>query len=168
MSTTGHQHHTVSRILRMQKLLLSLNEEVDNSGGCLDEDRIQKVLKKYRAIIKSGEKENPPPVRKEGQRGRLKKSKSRNLLERLRDYEDEVLRFMKDAEVPFTNNLAENDLRMIKVQQKVSGCFRSRNGARIFARVRSYISTCRKHGLSPTDALTMLFKGELPPFVKNC
>jgi transposase len=154
--------------VRMQNLLLSLNEEIDNSGGRLDEDRVQKVLRKYRAIIKSGEKENPLPVRKKGQRGRLKKSKSLNLLERLRDYEDEVLRFMKDAEVPFTNNQAENDLRMIKVHQKVSGCFRSRNGARIFARVRSYISTCRKQGLSPTDALTMLFKGDMPPFVKNC
>ena len=76
-----------------------------------------------------------------------KKSKSRNLLERFINFEDDVLRFMEDAEVPFTNNQGENDLRMTKVQQKISGCFRSEEGARIFCRVRAYLVTCRKHDI---------------------
>ena len=64
--------------------------------------------------------------------------------------------------MPFTNNQGENDIRMTKVQQKISGCFKSMEGAKIFCRVRSYLLTCQKHGVSPTDALQSLFNGELP------
>ena len=67
--------------------------------------------------------------------------------------------------VPFTNNLGENDIRMTKVQQKISGCFRSEDGAHFFCRIRSYISSCRKQDISSTIALDLLFKGELPEFV---
>ena len=102
-----------------------------------------------------------------GKRGRIKKSKSRNLLERLRDYENDVLRFMDVDYVPFTNNLGENDIRMTKVQQKISGCFRSIEGARIFCRVRGYLSTCRKHGVSSSHALGCLFDGKLPDFLQR-
>lgn len=98
-------------------------------------------------------------------RGRIKKSKSRNLLERLRDFESETLRFMEDPDVPFTNNSGENDLRMTKVQQKISGCFRSMEGARIFCRIRSYLLTCQKHNLTMTDALESLFHGKMPEFM---
>ena len=73
---------------------------------------------------------------------------------------------MDDIDVPFTNNLAENNLRMTKVQQKISGCFRSMEGAYIFCRIRSYISTCRKHGITVTDSLKMLFRGEMPEFMR--
>ena len=66
--------------------------------------------------------------------------------------------------VPFTNNLGENDIRMTKVQQKISGCFRSMDGAMIFCRVRGYLSSCRKHGVSSSDALRLLFDGKLPGF----
>jgi transposase len=69
---------------------------------------------------------------------------------------------MREQLVPFTNSPGENDLRMTKVQQKVSGCFRSMEGAQIFARVRSYINTCQKNGVRPTEALTLLFEGRLP------
>ena len=69
--------------------------------------------------------------------------------------------------VPFTNNQGENDLRMTKVQQKISGCFRSMHGAKIFRRVRSYLSTCRKQGMSATEALTLLFQGRNPDFMEN-
>ena len=98
---------------------------------------------------------------------RIKKTKSRNLLERLRDYENDVLRFMDIDYVPFSNNLAENDICMTKVQQKISGCFRSIEGAKIFCRVRSYLSTSRKHGVSSTEALHSLFKGILPDVLRQ-
>jgi len=73
---------------------------------------------------------------------------------------------MEVESIPFTNNQGENDLRMTKVQQKISGCFRSMEGAKIFCRVRSYLSTCRKQGMTATHALTLLFQGKNPDFMK--
>ena len=73
---------------------------------------------------------------------------------------------MEVESIPFTNNQGENDLRMTKVQQKISGCFRSMEGAKIFCRVRSYQSTCRKQGMTATQALTLLFQGKNPDFMK--
>ena len=73
---------------------------------------------------------------------------------------------MKEVDVPFTNNDGERPIRPVKVQQKISGCFRSMNGAYIFCRNRGYISTCRKHGMSATEALRLLFAGKMPDFVK--
>jgi len=95
----------------------------------------------------------------------MKKSKSRNLLERLRDYEQDALRFMDNEIVPFSNNLGESDIRMTKVQQKISGCFRSIGGAQIFCRIRSYLSTCRKQGVRASHALDLMFNGKLPDFL---
>jgi transposase len=86
-------------------------------------------------------------------------------LERLINYEDDVLRFMENPIVPFTNNQGENNLRMTKVQQKISGCFRSMEGAQIFCRIRGYLSTCRKHGVAASEATTLLFQGTMPAFV---
>ena len=150
--------------LEMKTFLETINQKVIDAGGALDVGESQKQRRKYRALIKKAENECPEPERpkKKGKRGRIKKTKSRNLLERLRDYENDVLRFMDIDYVPFSNNLAENDIRMTKVQQKISGCFRSIEGAKIFCRVRSYLSTCRKHGISPTEALRSLFDGKLP------
>lgn len=149
----------------MQALLVKINDKTQEAGGVLSIRQEKYYRKKYRAIISKGEVEclGPDPTqRKKGQRGRLKKSKSRNLLERLRDYEEDVLRFMVDVDVPFTNNQGERDIRMTKVQQKISGCFRSMEGAKIFCATRSYISTCRKQGVTATHALTSLFEGVLP------
>ncbi|MDP2753982.1 MAG: transposase [Nitrospirota bacterium] len=75
-------------------------------------------------------------------------------------------RFMDNKNVPFTNNQGENDIRMTKVQQKISGCFRSMDGAKIFCLIRSYLSTCRKQGIKASHALDLLFNGKLPEFVK--
>jgi transposase len=152
----------------LSSLLVTINNKVIDAGGALNAANAQKYRYKYRQIIKTGEIECPEPVRpkKKGKRGRIKKSKSRNLLERLRDYENDTLRFMENALVPFSNNLGENDIRMTKVQQKISGCFRSIDGARIFCLVRSYLSTCRKQGIKSSHALELLFNGNLPEFSK--
>jgi len=72
---------------------------------------------------------------------------------------------MVELEVPFTNNQGERDLRMSKVQQKISCCFRSELGARMFARIRSYLSTCQKNGVSPEEALRLLYEGKWPEFM---
>jgi len=122
---------------------------------------------RYRKLIKDADAECPPPdeSQRKGKRGRPKRSKARNLLERLRDFEQDALRFMVVKNVPFTNNQGENDLRMTKVQQKISGCFRSMEGAEIFCRVRSYLSTCRKQGMTATEALALLFQGKHPDFM---
>jgi len=152
----------------MQTLLINIRTAAEDAGGCLSPDESKRWRHRYRALIKKAEKECPPPdeSQRKGKRGRLKRSKARNLLERLRDFEDDVLRFMEVQNVPFTNNQGENDLRMTKVQQKISGCFRSMEGAKIFCRVRSYLSTCRKQGMTSTEALTLLFEGKNPPFMK--
>ena len=152
----------------MKKLLLEINSETKNSGGKLEEGISKKYYDQYNAIIAAGEIECPkPPPLVDGKkkRGRIKKSKARNLLERLSNFINDTLRFMDDIDIPFTNNLAENNLRMTKVQQKISGCFRSMDGAYIFCRIRSYISTCRKHGITVPEALKMLFRGEMPAFM---
>jgi transposase len=81
------------------------------------------------------------------------------------DYESAVLGFMKNKHILFTNNQGENDIRMTKVQQKISGCFRSFEGAQIFCRVRSYLSTCRKHDVGATEALRLLFSDQSPDFL---
>jgi transposase len=152
----------------MTNHLLTLNEEVKKAGGKLETGKQEEAKEKYRKILKEAAKECPePPPKAPGKRGRIPKTKSRNLMERLRDHEDEVLRFMSVKEVPFTNNLAERDLRMTKVQQKISGCFRSWEGANIFCRIRSYLSTCRKHNISASDSLNLLFDGKLPEFVSH-
>jgi transposase len=152
---------------RMKGLLETINRNVNDAGGVLNDKESQKYRKKYRDLLKRAEIECPEPIRdkKKGKRGRIKKSKARNLLERLRDFENDVLRFMDVDYVPFTNNLGENDIRMTKVQQKISGCFRSIEGARIFCRVRGYLSTCRKHGVSTSHALGCLFANTLPDFL---
>ena len=103
-----------------------MNEKVKQSGGKLTSQDFKAYLKKYRAILKAGAKGCPLAEKAVGKRGRTKQSKSRNLLTRLTDFEHDVLRFAEDPEVPFTNNPGENDIRMTKVQQKISGCFRSK------------------------------------------
>jgi transposase len=153
----------------MKDLLEKINSRVIDAGGVLNAHQVGIYRAQYRKLIEKAEIECPEPTRpsKKGKRGRIKKSKSRNLLERLRDYENDVLRFMENEQVAFSNNLGENDIRMTKVQQKISGCFRSIEGAKIFCRIRSYLSTCRKQGIKASYALNLLFNGKLPEFVKQ-
>jgi transposase len=153
----------------LQCLLTEINNAKHLASGSLTIITRRDFRKRYKNILSEAEKECPPPEEKDRKekRGRLKRSKSRNLLERLREYEDETLLFMDDPIVPFTNNQAENDVRMTKVQQKISGCFRSMEGAAIFCRVRSYLSTCRKNGASATSALRDLFQGKWPEFMSE-
>ncbi|WP_435274099.1 IS66 family transposase [Psychrobium sp. nBUS_13] len=148
----------------LQTLLKDMNKhQIDNPN--LDEDTKRQYLTQYQKILAAGEIECPAPdenSRIKGQRGRLKRTKSRALLERLRDYQDDVLRFLTSTAVPFTNNQGENDIRMTKVHQKISGCFRSMQGAEMFCLIRSYLSTCRKQYVSASLALELLFKNQLP------
>ena len=152
---------------QMKALLKKMNHAVNDADGLLESVKSEKYRHKYRAILKDAEAECPPPdeTQRKGKRGRVKRTKARNLLERLRDFESDVLRFLDNKIVPFTNNLGENDIRMTKVQQKISGCFRSMDGAKIFCRVRSYLLTCRKQGVNSRLALDLLFQGKLPDFV---
>ena len=149
-----------------KSLLEEINRAVNDAGGLLEAGESEKYRQRYRAILKNAETECPPPdeTKRKGKRGRVKRTKARNLLERLIEYEDDALRFMDNKIIPFTNNLGENDIRMTKVQQKISGCFRSMEGAKIFCRIRSYLSTCRKQEVSSSQALEILFRGELPDF----
>lgn len=114
---------------------------------------------RYQATLLTGLAANPPPTRRPHQRGRLKQSPSRNLLERLLLGQDQVLAFLDDLAIPFDNNQAERDLRMLKTQQKISGCFRSERGAAAFARLRGYLSTLRKQEVKLLTALEALFAG---------
>ncbi len=150
----------------MQDLLLEINQSKIEHKGLIPEETAATFLIRYREVLKNADEECPAPTHKDsGKRGRLAKSKSRNLLERLRDFETETLRFMYKVNVPFTNNQGERDIRMTKVQQKISGSFRSMEGAKAFCRIRSYLSTCKKHGVNPTEALKTLFLGKLPDFL---
>jgi transposase len=154
---------------KMEDLLDEMNQAVKVAGGCLATSEGNKWRRKYRRILKEADRECPPPQANPNKkaRGRVARSKSRNLLERLRDFEDDVLRFVDIEEVPFTNNQGERDLRMSKVHQKISGCFRSMQGAEIFCAVRSYLSTCRKHGVGMGEALECLFNDRWPEFIQE-
>ncbi len=160
----NHPQYTWAKC--MQDLLCEINNAVDNTEkNCLDEVLTTAYRQRYREIIDIGEVQMPlppPDPDKLKKKGREKKTKERNLLERLRDFEDDTLRFMVVSYVLFTNNNGENAIRMTKVQQKISGCFRSIDGAKIFCRIRSYLLTAQKHAISPTEALKTLFQGKLP------
>ena len=152
---------------KVSELLIEVNNATHAAGGRLGTNESADYRKRYRDLLRKAEIECPAPeeTRRKGSRGKIARSKSRNLLERLRDFEADVLRFMDEKIVPFSNNQAENDLRMTKVQQKISGCFRSMTGAKTFCRIRGYLSTCRKQGVTASEALRLLFEGKQPKFM---
>jgi transposase len=126
-------------------------------AGAPDEKTFKKILAGYHAILAKGRLHHP------GNRGA--QSKAANLLDRLESYDLSVLAFLCDPEVPFTNNQGERDIRMEKVRQKISGCFRTFHGAKVFARIRGYISTCRKQGRNLLEELENAILGN--PFVPS-
>jgi transposase len=119
----------------------------------------------YLQIVDAGYAQNPVTAPAPGptRRGRRAQSKARNLLDRFRDHPDGILAFMRDFAVPSTNNWSERDLRMMKLRQKIPGTFRNVDALVDFCRIRGYVSTARKNGLSAIDALRRAFSGN--PFV---
>jgi transposase len=154
---------------KMKDLLLEMKAEVELARALgqheLDALLLARFLRCYDEILAEGYLANPPPPppkkSAQGKRkpGRAKQSPARNLLDRLSQGKWAVLRFLLDFAVPFDNNQAERDLRMIKVQQKVSGCFRTQEGVAMFCRIRSYLSTLRKQGIALLSALGQTLSG---------
>ena len=114
---------------------------------------------KYDHLVKAGWQAHPPPEKQQGKRGAVKKTKTQNLLQRFGQYKKSILAFACDFNIPFGNNLAEQAIRMMKIKQKISGCFRSEQGAIDFAIIRSYISTMKKQGKNIFIALDDLLIG---------
>jgi len=128
---------------------------------CLSAREYANLQKRYRNILTRGEKQLPPiPPRPSGKRGKLAKSDAHNLWERMKTHEAAVLLFAKDPYVAFTNNRAERDLRMAKVKQKVSGCFRTEQYAKAYCRISSYLQTMANKGHNPLIAIQMAFAGK--------
>jgi transposase len=130
-------------------------------GTTVDEQEVQQLRDLYEAILDDGDECNPRQSAL-GKPGRTKQSKPANLLSRLRQYADDVWRFITEPNVPFTNNVAEQTVRMPKVKQKISGCFRTLDGANTFCVIRSYLATMHKQGANLFDSLTQTFLGSTP------
>jgi hypothetical protein len=146
----------------MKALLLETCRQVSKrKKKRLGEKQYANLQKRYRNILTRGEAELPIiPPKPNGKRGKMAKSDAHNLWERLRDCELSVLLFAKKSEVPFTNNRAERDLRMAKVKQKVSGCFRKELYAKAYCRISSYLQTMANKGHNPLIAIQMALTGE--------
>jgi len=133
--------------------------------NALDLRALAGLLHRYDKLLLDGCQANPPPPapkkseHNKRKPGRAKQNPARNLLDRFSQQKQAVLRFLYDFAGPFDNNQAERDLRMIKVQQKVSGCFRSEQGVAMFCRIRSYLSTVRKQGIELLSALEQTLSG---------
>ena len=156
---------------QMKELLLDMKDAVEQAQAAgkreLDVLALGRFHRRYERLLAVGYQANPPPVPpKKTHGGRTKQHPARNLLDRLSTYKWQVLAFLIDFTVPFSNNQAERDLRMVKVQQKVSGCFRTEPGITRFCRIRSYLSTLRKQGLPVWAALqqTLASHPVLPAF----
>ena len=147
----------------MKRLLQETCRQVSESTEKKLTDRELGLLqKRYRNILTRGAKELPPiPPKPSGKRGKLAKSDAHNLWERLQKHEASVLLFAKDSYVSFTNNRAERDLRMSKVKQKVSGCFRTVIYAQAYCRISSYLQTRANKGVNPLIAIQMALAGEI-------
>jgi transposase len=147
----------------MAELLVDAKLVADRArgvGACRVDDQARARLHaRYERLITDGQAANPPPPASGRRPGRTRRSPAGRLLARLDAHRDEVLRSLDDCRVPFDNNQAERDLRMVKLQQKISGCWRTLAGAEAFLALRSYLATARKHGINPLAVLGQLFEG---------
>jgi len=160
--TFVHEHEKEDWAKEMKELLLKAKKLVENHAeqGFLTEKQIRAVETEYGTIILKGMKYHlalPPLISKK--KGKQKQRVGKNLLDRLADHYRCVLRFVYDFSVPFTNNQGEQDIRMVKLKQKISGCFRKIEGGHIFCRIRSYISTSRKQGWTVWESLMAALQG---------
>ena len=167
--TYQHEQYDQKWCEQMRSLLLRCNKEIQTAKG---QQRLSlpEVIKAqfemdYDNILAMGLTQIPTITPSEGMRGKKKRHPARNLMDRLLGFKEETLAFMHDFNIPFTNNQGEQDIRMIKVKQKISGCFRSKGGAQIFCRIRGYVSTARKQSHQIFEALIHAVNGS--PFVPN-
>lgn len=148
---------------RSKELLLALKKVKDKALATGKDEvsyyHLHKFDKQYDEILKTAREENPPPEPAVKKRGRQKKDKVSNLICRLENHKASVCLFIKDPWVPFDNDQAERDLRMIKVRTKVSGCFRSEEGAQEYLTIMSHIGTARKHGINAFTAIREALDG---------
>jgi transposase len=145
----------IKRLLQETCRIVSKRED-----KCLTDKEYANLQKRYRNILTRGRKELPViPPKPQGKRGKMAKSDAHNLWERLKKNETAVLLFAKDQHVPFTNNRAERDLRMAKVKQKISGCFRKEQYARAYCRISSYLQTMACQGVNPLVAIQLALAG---------
>lgn len=154
-----------------QQWAKDMNELLSEMKKCTDEckeqvkelgfEQIKALEQRFNSIIIKGIEENPPSLNpeKKGKCGRNPKTKARNLLNRFIEHKEKILRFLTDLKVPFENNQAERDIRMMKLQQKISGTFRTTKGAQAFCRIRAYISTIRKNNLPVMESILAALKG---------
>jgi transposase len=161
-----HNQEWAKELISLLVIYKDIGDFYRNKDEPIPLEYVRDFESSYDKVVQKGLDANPEPKdvkRIQGKRGRKKRTLEQNMLNRLKERRNEVLKYMKDLSVPFDNNQAERDIRMVKLKQKISGCFRSKFGAQIFCRIRSYLSTCRKQGINLLQALENAMIGK--PFI---